>query len=246
MIFRIPLLLAAGSAISTGAIIYSESFTTDLTNVQSISAENWAGRQSNSGSAIDVVHNSGSYRAGTVGGGNSGPPAVDDYLFAQTQSTTTAVDFFLYTTSTLSAFSSFAPSDYTALTATWNRNGDSVAGLHFTVQVGGNWYVSQSNYNSTIPGQGVTPALNLLTSTWWNLVNGATLEIGSTTSTYSDLFGSGAQITGVGFFIDNLAVSGSANRTIRLDDIVIDGVPEPSAALLSVLGLASLAARRKR
>lgn len=244
--FRIPLLLAAGASVSTGAVIYSESFTTDLAGVQSISAENWAGRQSNSGSAIDVVHNSGAYRAGTVGGGNSGPPAVDDYLFAQTQSTTTAVDFFLYTSSAISAFPSFAPNNYTALTATWNRNGDAVAGLHLTVQVGGNWYVSQSNYNSTIPGQGVTPAFNLLTSTWWNLVNGATLEIGSTTSTYSDLFGTGAQITGVGFFIDNLAVSGSSNRTIRLDDIVIDGVPEPSAAALSILGLLALTGRRKR
>jgi hypothetical protein len=244
--FRIPLLLAAATSISSGAVIYSESFDTDASGVQAIGAKGWEGKRSTPPAVVgdppgitDTVHNSGTYRAGTVGGANG---ALDDYLFAQTQNGTVKEDFFLYTTTV----TAFAPNNYTSLTATWSRNGETVDAYHLAVKVGDNWYVSQTSYTGSAPGQGATPVLNLLTTSWSNVLTTGTLQIGTETSTYSSLFGSGAEISGIGFYIDGLSVSGSANRTIRLDNIVIDAVPEPSAAALSILGLAALMGRRKR
>lgn len=246
MLFRIPFILATGASLSTGAVIYSESFTTDATNVQPISAKSWEGKRSTAPTQVDdppgiinTSHNSGGYRAGTVGGVNG---VLDDYLFAQTQNGTVKEDFFLYTT-TLTAFT---PNNYTSLTATWARNGDTVDAYHLAVKVGENWYTSQTTYSASAPGQDGTPALDLLTTNWRNVLINGTLQIGTETETYTSLFGSGAQISGIGFYIDGLSVNSSANRTIRIDDIVINGVPEPSGVMLSIVGLASLLSRRKR
>lgn len=244
--FRLPLLLAASASISSGAVIYSESFDTDATGVHSIGAKGWEGKRSTPPAMVgdppgitDTSHNNGIYRAGTVGGANG---SLDDYLFAQTQNGTVKEDFLLYTTT----LTSFAPSNYTSLTATWSRNGDAVDAYHLAVKVGNDWYVSQTSYLTSAPGQGGTPALNLLTTSWSNVLTTGTLQIGTETSTYSSLFGSGAEISGIGFYIDGLSVNSSANRTIRLDNIMIDGVPEPSAAALSILGLTALIGRRRR
>lgn len=245
--FRIPLLLAAAASISSGAVIYSESFDTEAAGVQAISAKGWEGKRSTPPAVVgdppgitDTIHNSGTYRAGTVGGANG---ALDDYLFAQTQNGTVKEDFFLYTTTTVTAVK---PSDYTAMTATWSRNGDAVDAYHLTVKVGTNWYASDASYTTSAAGQGVTPAFNLLTATWKNVMTDGTLQIGTQSETYSTLFAGGAEISGIGFYIDGLSVNSSANRTIRLDNIVIDAVPEPSAAALSILGLTALTGRRRR
>ena len=241
---RFSLLFAAGVSISTGAVLYSENFNSlGGAGVQAMSFS-WTGSYGTSASNSATIHNSGDHRAGMVKGGNTtSSVTVTDYLFAQNVANApSGMEYFLRTT----GVTAFAPNDYTSLTATWNRNGNTVAGHYLTVQVGGNWYVSQTAYTTTGPGQGITPTpLNLLTTAWRNLVDGASLEIGSTTSTYADLFGSGAQITGVGFFIENLA-AGTSAQTIRIDDIVIDGIPEPSGTMLSILGLATLLSRRKR
>lgn len=232
---------------STGAVIYSESFDTDASGVQPISAKDWEGKRSTAPAVVgdppgitDTIHNSGTYRAGTVGGVSG---SLDDYLFAQTQNGTVKEDYFLYTTTTVTTFK---PSDYTSLTATWSRNGDAVDAYHLTVKVGNNWYASDASYTTSAAGQGATPAFNLLTATWKNVLTDGTLQIGTESETYSSLFAGGAAISGIGFYIDGLSVNSSANRTIRLDNIVIDAVPEPSAALLSILGLTALVRRRKR
>ena len=245
--FRVSLLLAASATLSMGAIVYSESFTTDDTGVQPIGAKGWEGKRSTAPAVvgdppgiIDTSHNNGAYRAGTVGGTNG---SLDDYLFAQTQNGTVKEDFFLYTTTTVTAFK---PSDYTNLTATWNRNGDAVDAYHFAVKVGSTWYASDSSYTNSAAGQGATAAFNLLTATWKNVLTDGTLQIGTQSETYSSLFAGGAEISGIGFYIDGLSVNSTANRTIRLDNIVIESIPEPSGAMISLLGLTALAGRRKR
>lgn len=249
--FRVlPAILAVVACQSAAAaVVYSENFNSlGGTGVQEMSFS-WSGSYGDSSSINPTIHNSGLHRAGTVKGENTTSSILlTDYLFAQNSATATApgfVDYFLRTT----GVTAFAPNDYTALTATWNRNGNTVAGHNFTVLVGSTWYVAQTahTYTTSGAGQGAAPALNLLTASWRSLSATSNLEVNADSFTYSDLFGAGQQISGVGFFIDDLAVSTSTGaRTIRIDDIAINGVPEPSTALAALLGMAGFAFRRSR
>lgn len=245
-IFVCHLLLAGGSAASA-ATVFSADFTTlaGTGTIRNLSDGGWDGYIGNTTTpATAPASASGDYRAGTVSGSNG---SLSNYLFAQNQTGATAgIDYFLFTTSTVTPF---APADYTGMTASWSRNGEGLTTGSFyylTLQVGGSWYASQNGFNTT-----TAPSFNVLASTWNNLVVDTTagtgsLALGGTISTYSDLFGAGQLVTGVGFFIDDLAVNASANRTIRLDNIVIDAVPEPSAAFLCVIGGLSLLGHRRR
>lgn len=237
------------SGFASAASVFSETFST-LTggpdNVRALGSGNWEGYIGNDTTAPTVIrndstapsYNTGSHRAGTVNGSNG---TLTNYLFAQNQSNAPAgIDYFLYTTSNVTAF---APNEHPSLVATWSRNGDALVSGSFyymTVQVGGNWYASQTGFNTT-----TSVTFNFSTSLWSNLIIGSSLAVGPTTSTFNDLFGSGQQVTGVGFFIDNLSTNASSSRTIRIDNINIESVPEPSVALLGLIGAAAMVSRRR-
>lgn len=245
--------LAATSAHSSAAVLYSDTFDTlddsAGTSVRPLSDGNWAGHYGNATTpATTASHGSGLYRSGVVKNTNGNlPNQVSNYLFAQNQASGVAMNYFLTTTVTLAEGGGtqpigFSPSDYTSLTATWNRNGNTVASYSMAVQVDSIWYVSQTTFTNTFSN-----TFDLLASTWTdvNVVTGGggNLTLGTNVFSYADLFGEGEQITGIGFFISNLAAGAN---TIRIDDIRITGIPEASSSLLVMLGTVAMLGTRKR
>ena len=103
--------------------------------------------------------------------------------------------------------------------------------------------VADDETAATAPGNPISP-FNLLTTDWTELGSG--VSFGSDTgNTYSDLFGTGQTVTGIGFYIDNLAV-GTNTSTVRFDNLVIDGVPEPSSVICGLTGGLLFGLRRRR
>lgn len=256
--------LLAASFTSHGAIVYSNDFDNGNANTSlvtsGISSVGWNTLYGNATTTTVTPDTIGpQYRSG-YGDGTSPSgqnPQLTDYIYVQksadaTTGSPTDIDFIMRTND--STITPFAPSAYTSLTAAWQRNGGTVAGHRFMVQTGGAWYVSATNYTSTGAGQSSSPLLNLLTTTWTNLdLSGGFLSIGSTSSTYTSLFGSGQTITGIGFYIDNLTganppvpPANAALHSFRLDTIVIEGVPEPTSAALGLLGLSAFCFRRRK
>jgi hypothetical protein len=247
---------------ASGATLFQQNFE-NTHNGTSVSTTNlafselaWAGYFGNANEAIAVGPSSSvPNRAGALrstSGPNGSASGNNSYIFAQTTSTTTNDFFFHISNSTEqpgNQFAEFSPSAYTSLTATWKANSTnfSSGSVFFAVETGGSWYVTTTSYRGD-----ATPSVNLLTSTWKSM-SLTTAGVGSldfnasSAFTYSQLFGGGQFITGVGFYIDEFAVPpGSSLTTYRIDDLLIDGVPEPLSGTLGVLGIALLASRRKR
>lgn len=184
----------------------------------------------------------GTYRIGLLKGTNT---IVTNYLYFQKFNGIDNMDFFAHTNQAAgqSTFTSFAPDDYSAgLTATWTKFGDNYAGFYVSVLVDGTWHAS----TTSISGALANPVFDFLNSDWVDVLDStsAPLSLATTTTDSATLFG-GKTIDGFGYYVDNLVGINTGGRTLRIDNISIDGVPEPSAALLSLLG-AELFLRRKR
>ena len=194
-------------------------------------------------------------RAGMFNGSNG---ALNDYLYFQNiNAATSDMDYFAHT-STGSNFSSFSPGQYSTLGAGWLVSRDALAtggGYYFAIQTGGVWYSSTTDAASQ--GTSGLISLNLLTSQWVAINENVGVSLGRDTTalTYSQLFSSGQQITGVGFYVDNLSAalaSGdppiSSFRTLRIDNLIISGdaVPEAGTSLLALTGLGTLLLGRRR
>ncbi|MGE9269007.1 MAG: hypothetical protein ACQKBY_13010 [Verrucomicrobiales bacterium] len=180
-----------------------------------------------------------------VGSTGSGSSAVQNYLYFQkTSSGIEEMDIFSRTAAG-SAFTSFDASLYsTGLTLSWVENANGFSGqesYHFAVEVAGTWYATQN-----IDGASTAHSIDLNAQNWVEITAnvGAPMGLGATTSDSASLFALG-DITGIGFYVNRMSVSTSGNRTVRLDNIEITGVPEPSTAVLGLGGL-FLTLRRKR
>lgn len=179
---------------------------------------------------------SGDYHIGLQDADNG---TVDEYIYFRINSGGDGdMDFFAHTSSG-STFTSFAPDDYSAgLTATWQKNsGDSFGNYAVSVLVNGTWYAA----DSTSGNSAGFPVFDLLTAGWLDISDSPSgpLELGGTAVSSATLF-SGETIDGFGFFATDLG----AGRVVRLDNIVIEGVPEPSTGLLGLFGALVLLRRR--
>jgi len=256
-------LLSLSASTAFSAVLYSSNtdFTVAADSNLSPTGVRWngiAGRNKSGSNFYSIVETTGTpANNGTsrkAGVRNGVVDALEDYLFFEnTDAGSADIDYFV-STATGSTFASFAPQDYTSLTASWlvsRSTSTTQAGYYVTVQVGGIWYSSTTNAASSETGGVAT--VNLLTSSWVTInINptagtSGSLGRGTTTSTYANLFGAGQSITGFGFYVDDLSVSSTASRTLRIDNITIDGViPEPSVALSGLLGTRFLFLRRRR
>lgn len=194
----------------------------------------------------------GALRAAT--GPNTNTLGKNAYIYAQNAPTASVGTDYFFSVSTTTAtgsvaFTSFSPSSYTTLNATWKSAATSFTSgsVFFAVETGGSWYVTSNNYRGT-----AAPSLDLLTSTWKSM-SLSTAGVGSlsyntaSSFTYNDLFGAGQSITGVGFYIDDMIVPGTGGlTTYRIDDLVISDVPEISSSLLGLAGLSFITFRRRK
>jgi hypothetical protein len=244
----IPLYACLGLGLSQAATIYTTegagkdfdvSINTPLADV------GWFVVNGNDDTRGTPIPSSGAYRSGIFEGAGSG---LNDYLYFQKQNPSVLdMDFFGHT-STGSDFVSFFPGDYSSLLATWKvsrSNFGTGGGYYVTVQVGGAWYASTTNAASQ-PATG-TVSIDLLASNWVSILEtGTSLTLGTTP--VPALLAPGSQITGLGFYVDDLNPStGPGNtQTLRIDEFTITAVPEPTSSLMVLLGAVSLMGRRRR
>lgn len=238
-------ILGVGLAHSATTLYSSNSdFTGGNNGVNNVSVVNWVavyGRTEspaqNTTGAVSTSANQ--YKAGYNKGSNG---SLTDYVYLQKNGGDTDMDYFLHTGSG-SSLTSFAPDDYSdGLTASWIKSGETFDNGFASVLVNGTWYSSTTDF-----GDGENPTFDFLVGSW-NVINddsGSPLSIGGTATTSAALF-AGETIDGFGFYIENFTGSASGNKTVRFDNIVIEGVPELSRALLGLTGLGALLLLRRR
>lgn len=241
-LFLIPTFLAlATGSLFADTNVYFESFSSRVYGPVSNGAAQWHGYYGATATAgasgASDIHRSG------IASGPSEPAMTNgSYLFAQNYDTTEVVNYFLFSTSTVTPF---APATYPQWDATWLRTGDS-ATYRLSIQVdSASWYATTTTVTT-----GGAPSINLMTAQWYPITftagSNLSLDTVSLAKTYGDLFGAGQSVTGVGYYLDSLEAGGTGNyKTIRFDSLTIT-VPEPAGALLLALGAGIIAARRRR
>ncbi len=231
----IPALMATAAMSSHAAVLYSEAFPNSGNANVATSSVSWTGYLGSSAAATSDPQASPRW---AIAGAN-GPDQTRGYLFKDTASSGigAAVEN--------NAFS-ILPANITNFTYLAG-NSTATASTSFIVQQSGNWFVSTTNfttaaqslanYNSSTASTAELKTLNFNTlSTSWNALTinpGVELSVGAATALSPT-----APITSIGIFANG-------GGTMRMDDITINGVPEPTTALLSALGGLALLRRRR-
>ena len=230
------LLLPIFSCVSHAAVIYSESFpnSSDPASNVHTTTVNWV---SYLGSTATTTANAASSPRWGISGG-AGPDQAIGYLFKDSSNIGVSYEG--------TAFS-LLPANITSITYLAGNSSASLT-TSFVVQQNGNWFVSTTsfntvaqtlaNYNSSTASKAELKTLNFdILSTSWNALTidpDVELSVGAATA-----LDSLAPITRIGIYATGSGVT-------RIDDITINGVPEPSALLLSALVSLALLRRRAR
>ncbi|MGE9267124.1 MAG: PEP-CTERM sorting domain-containing protein [Verrucomicrobiales bacterium] len=213
-------------------VLYAEDFTTTGTSNEFTSLIGWTSYRG--ATAGDTLDNEASPRWAAAG--STGVDSSQGFLFLQ-DSIGVAYE--------ANAFS-LLPTNITDFTYQAG-NSSTAAEVRFIIQQNGNWYATNSTYTTAsktisqfrTTSETKTHAFTLAAADWRELTitpgTGYTL---SGAPLAADLSATDA-ITSIGFY------ASGANAIYRMDNLQINGIPEPSALLL--LGLAAPAAlRRKR
>lgn len=174
-------------------------------------------------------------------GNQPGTDATPGYLFSQGNGTNQT-----YVAFETTSFS-ILPTDITNITF---RQGNSSAalGTRLIIQQGGNWYATSATFSTAamdLPtfqstgGENESFTFSLTAASWQSLtiVPGTSLALGSVIG--SDLLSS-APITSIGF------LTTSQTAVTRIDEVAINGIPEPSSLLLCGIAAFGLAGRRRK
>lgn len=256
--------LLTGTPLGQAAIIYTTGLPSpatpgdfDITAAANATDIGWRSVMGRSNYHLAADKDGANRRTGLING-DDGSTLLNDYLYFQNVSAATSdMDYFAHT-STGSNFSAFSPGQYSTLSAGWRVSRDSFAtngGYYVAIQTGGVWYSSTTN--AAPQGTAGMISIDLLASQWVTINEniGTSLGRGTATFTYDQLFSSGQQITGVGFYVDDLSAAPAIGdppiatyRTLRIDNFVISGeaVPEAASSMLALTGLGSLLLRRRR
>jgi PEP-CTERM motif. len=226
----------------SAAVVYSEDFLhTDSNNIlTSNGAIGWNGYVTSTGAA-PANPDSGDRVAVSV---NNGPDGTKGYLYSSNSSTANL---------NLVTFDEFA-SSVEAGQITWKMGNNTVNNIQvrLLIKQGTSWYATTTTYQANmaysnvaafqaLTGPNQTFNFTTAASAWQSitLTPGAAMPLGSTLT--SDLASN--QIDGIGFYISHTTATGS---TMRIDDLVVNSVPEPASMLLGALGALGMLAVRRR
>ncbi|HSJ04495.1 MAG TPA: hypothetical protein VK956_18645, partial [Verrucomicrobium sp.] len=202
-----------------GATVYYENFQGGTFGASGI----WNGIRA--GSATIGAPNNASIFALAEGSSGSGP-GTGNYLFVQhTANTSTTENYLLYD----QGITAFNPGDHESLYVTWAKNWNNPAYYRLAVKVDdgvnpAKWYATTTSPHGT-NGATLATATDLLTASWYELTatagpSGDISPITTSTLTYDQLFGAGAQITGIGYYV-NAMPGTTALTTMRLDNLTV-------------------------
>lgn len=226
-------------ALTQGAVVYEQYFTntsTPLAN-QPVSYSGWSSYVTTATqSALNISNTTTTTPWTGISSALGNPNSSNGYLALVNYATTASMS---------SVTTGLSLNLAGATTVTWNMNSNVAMGVRFLVQIGSDWYASDSliatpaaAVNTTFSDIGTTAqvsfAFNSLKTTWRNftLVDGGltgtgAMSLGGTTLA-SDLDTS--LVTGIGFYQTGGGVT-------RIDSLVISTVPEPASWALLVLSI---------
>jgi hypothetical protein len=225
-----------------GAVVFHESFAIGNSGNTTVGAAGWNGYTGPAATDLTTTANQGDGGQNRVGIGYISS-TQREYLFSangaiagrQFALTSSGTSF-----SSLLTLGSLEVGDIASIS--WRQgNSATVPEVRLMVQINGSgWYASSQTFansgtytgsaffTSNSPDLGKSLAFSTAASAWLqvSLVPGTELALGAAPA--ADLDG---LVTGIGFY----AVHGATGQTVRLDDLVIEAVPEPSACV-AILG----------
>ena len=224
----------------SAAVVYSEDFLHSVNGniLTTNTAIGWDSYLTSNGTAPGSADTGDRVGVST----NNGPDGTKGYLFSSNAATANR---------TLVTFDEFG-SSVEAGQITWKMGNSSMGNIQvrLLIKQGTSWYATtttfQSNTNYTVEtfqaltGPNQTFNFTTAASAWQaiTLVPDAAMPLGSTLTT--DLTSN--QIDGIGFYISHT----TATATTRIDDLVVNSVPEPTSLLLGALGALGMIGIRRR
>lgn len=214
--------VAFATVTSASAImVYSETFP-DTGAIASLNSVDWNAK----GAGAANFHNTTSTDTNTdpvVGRNNNNS---NSYLF-QTSAADSGANLWWATDFTSTAYASL-----TTITFDLGNN-SGTEDIKVAIQSGSTWFVSTTNYNFAGSFSSFANRSLDFTTAAWNDLDFDALTVGATGDPTA------GAVTQVGFF------SSSVSDNVRIDNVVVNAIPEPSGALIAV-GLLGLALVRRR
>jgi hypothetical protein len=215
--------------------IYSQNFGSAYAALSTLAWFGYAG--SSSADYHSVVYGNGQYT--DAGAANTLKGSSDGYAYSRSGLAGSDARALLGT----SAFSAIDLSQYNSLTFSWSQQLTSTDySVHLAINVGNAWYVSVASF-TTAAGSWISESVALSSTSWYALT--ASSSAGWSLSTSATELPTTGSITSAGLY----TTGGNTTASVwRFDDFTITGatVPEPSTAMLVVVGAAALLAYARR
>lgn len=236
----LPLFLLAATLSSPAAVLYQEDFTHVGGGAEvATSTVGWVSYYTSTAEAIANPAAAPRMAIGNQPGSDNLNPG---YLFSQGAGTGTTHTYVGFENTAFSIL----PTDISTITFTQGNSATALA-TRLMVQQDGNWYATNATFGTIamdLPafraGSAELETFNfVLTASAWRAVTITPgIELSLATGTIASNLSSTAPITSIGF------LTTSNSGITRIDEVKINGIPEPSSALLLGAG-ATLALRRR-